>query len=62
MVDQSNDDDEDLDVYSSSSSLSSEDDVRNKDGLTKENLPFQKTDGGAIMPEDGANPCVIKVS
>ena len=62
MVDQSKDDDEeDLDVYSSSSSLS-EDDVRNKNGLTKENLPFQKTDGGAIMPEDGANPCVIKVS
>ena len=62
-MDQSNDDDEeDLDVYSSSSSSLSEDDVRNKNGLTKENLPFQKTDGGAIMPEDGANPCVIKVS
>ena len=61
MVDQSKDDDEEeLDVNSSSSSLS-EDDVRNKNGLTKENLPFQKTDGGAIMPEDGANPCVIKV-
>ena len=30
-------------------------------GLTKENLPFQ-TDGGVIMPEGGANPCVIKVS
>jgi len=59
-MDQSKDDDEDLDVYSSSSSLS-EDDVRNKNGLTKENLPFQKTDGGVIMPEDGANPCVIKV-
>ena len=28
--------------------------------LTKENLPFQ-TDGGVIMPEGGANPCVIKV-
>lgn len=62
-MDQSkDDDDEELDLYSSSSSLLSEEDARNKNGLTKENLPFQKTDGGAIMPEDGANPCVIKVS
>jgi hypothetical protein len=32
-----------------------------KNSLMKENLPFQ-TDGGVIMPEGGANPCVIKVS
>ncbi|KAL3789022.1 hypothetical protein HJC23_008169 [Cyclotella cryptica] len=30
------------------------------DTLKRESLPFQ-TDGGVIMPEGGANPCVIKV-
>ena len=51
--------DDDLD-----SLLSSEDERDNlvvDSGLTKERLPFQ-TDGGVIMPEGGANPCVIKVS
>jgi hypothetical protein len=48
-------DDEDLDSASRGASKFA------GDKLQRESLPFQ-TDGGVIMPEGGANPCVIKVS
>jgi hypothetical protein len=51
--------DDDIDSLLSEDSKEPENAV--KSSLMKENLPFQ-TDGGVIMPEGGANPCVIKVS
>lgn len=51
----------DLDDLLSDDDESSSSDGAVGDNLKKESLPFQ-TDGGVIMPEGGANPCVIKVS
>lgn len=51
---------DDLDSLLSDDDSSSSEKLVSDFDLTKENLPFQ-TDGGVIMPEGGANPCVIKV-
>lgn len=51
---------DDLDSLLSDDGGSSSENTVSDYGLTKESLPFQ-TDGGVIMPEGGANPCVIKV-